>query len=329
METALADVAPPGSRVTVVIPVLNANAHLVRTVPTVLEAARHTKGVQIIFVDNGSTDGTLEFLQSVSQANVRVLPTTGMTISAMRNRGARLGTSKYLSFLDADCAIGSTYFEDAIAVLESTGADATGCEYALPEQPHWLEQTLHDLHYIGRDRDVVALNAGNFFITREAFDDVGGFREDLHTGEDSDIGQRLVLAGRRVYECTRVQAVHYGNPKSIGAHYRRSVWHGLGMFATVSRHRIDRPTAMLGVHILATLFGLGLLFGTKAPMAARILGAVLLQLLVPALTVLYRIARVRRAPKVVPAIVLYWVYYWARIHALVLVLSGRAGGYRK
>ena len=47
-------------RITVVVPVLNASRFLPRTVPTVLEAARNTEGAEIIYVDNGSTDGSYE-----------------------------------------------------------------------------------------------------------------------------------------------------------------------------------------------------------------------------------------------------------------------------
>jgi len=316
-------------RITVVIPFLDCIGHLRRTAPTVLAAAQHTSGVEVIYVDNGSHDGSAEYVSSLANHQVRMLHLEGGTISQMRNWGAKQGSGEYLSFLDADCGIERTYFDDALGALQSTQADATGCEYALPDKPHWIEKTLVDLHYIGRDRDVVYINAGNFFITRAAFDAVQGFREDLRTGEDSDIGQRLIRAGRRMHECTRVHAVHYGNPKSLGQHYRRIVWHGLGTFATMTRHRLDRPTMMLALHLLATVAGIAALFADRYSLAARVAVFVALQLLVPAATVTYRVLQTRRIPRLDQATLLYWVYYWARLSAVALLATPASARYRK
>ena len=317
------------TRITVVIPFLDCLDHLKRTAPSVLAAAEHTPGVEVIYVDNGSSDGSTEFISSLADHRVRLLSLEGTTISQMRNWGAKQGSGAYLSFLDADCGIGQTYFDDAISTLQATQADATGCEYALPDKPHWIEKTLVDLHYIGRDRDVVYINAGNFFITRVAFDAVQGFREDLRTGEDSDIGQRLVRAGRRIHECTKVRAVHYGNPKSLRQHYRRIVWHGLSAFAIMTRHRLDRPTVMLAIHVLATVAGIAALFVDRYPLAARIAIFAALQLLAPAVTVTYRALQTRRIPRLDQATLLYWVFYWARLSAVALLATPASNRYRK
>jgi glycosyltransferase involved in cell wall biosynthesis len=316
-------------RVSVVVPVLNGMTYLSRTAPTLLTAARRAGDVEITYVDNGSTDGTLAYLESLAASGVRVQRFGGRSIGAMRNAGARVARGQYLSFLDADCEIPDTYFVTAIEVLGTTGAAATGCETHAPETPHWIEATWHDLHYVGRTRDVHYLNSANFFVSRAAFEQIGGFREELTTGEDSEIGQRLLKAGFRIREDVRVKAIHHGNPKSIGQFYRRTVWHGLGMFATVSRHRFDRPTAVMATHLVGTVAGLTLLFSTTWPLGWRLAGFAALQLVAPVVTVGHRVWQTRRVPGIGPALLLYWLYYWARAQALLIVLTGRARRYRK
>jgi cellulose synthase/poly-beta-1,6-N-acetylglucosamine synthase-like glycosyltransferase len=317
------------TRITVVVPVLNSMRYLPRTAPALLDAARRSGGVRIVYVDNGSTDGSPEYLESLASDLVLVLRRPATTIGSMRNSGARAGVGAYLSFLDSDCAVVPGYFDEAVAALAATGADATGAEVDLPDEPHWIERTLHALHYTGRDRDVVYLNSANFFVARAAFERVGGFREDLRTGEDADIGQRLIAAGLRIRECPRVRAVHLGNPRSLREYYRRSVWHGLGMFATVTPHRIDRPTAMLAVHLAATLAGVATLAAGRGGLGARVAVAVLLQLAVPAATVAFRALQTGRLANVPAAVLLYWLYYWARAQAAWLVLVRRAADYRR
>jgi glycosyltransferase involved in cell wall biosynthesis len=315
--------------VSVVVPVLNGMRFLPITLPSLLAAGRRVGGIELIYVDNGSTDGSREFLQSLESKGLKTHVMEGGTIAGMRNWGARQSRGTYLSFIDSDCSVPENYFEEAIDVLRSTGAAATGCEIHIPEQPHWLEAAWHDLHYFGRDRFVPYLNSGNFFVSRAAFQAVGGFREDMVTGEDAEIGQRLVSAGHRIFASPRVKAIHLGNPKSIREFYRRNVWHGLGMFGTVSRKNLDRPTVMLAIHLLATMLAIVALFSAGVPIGARLLIAIGLQLLAPVATVIYRGLKTqqwRSAPIGVP---LYWLYYWARAYALAIVAFGLSDRYRK
>ena len=149
---------------------------LPQTIPPLLEAARNTQGVDVLCVDNGSTDGSREYLKSLGSKGVQVrslerAPETATRnlSAAARNFGAHQTHGQYLSFLDADCVVAENYFNEALAVLESTGAAATGCETEIPSDPHWIEATWYDLHYVGRERGVHYLNSGNFFVFRQAF----------------------------------------------------------------------------------------------------------------------------------------------------------------
>jgi hypothetical protein len=126
-----------------------------------------------------------------------------------------------------------------------------------------------------------------------------------------------------------VNAIHYGNPKSLGAFYRRTVWHGLGMFGTVTWGAIDKPTAMLFAHLLLTGLGVALMALMRASLLARAGTFVALQLVVPVATVLYRMSQTRLTRRALPGVVLYWLYYWARAQALAVVMLGRAKDYRK
>ena len=68
---------------------------------------------------------------------------------------------------------------------------------------------------------------------------------------------------------------------------------------------------------------------TGWPWMDRVVAATALQLLVPFLTVSYRLLRQGHARSIAPGLFLYWLYYWARIEALFLIVLRRAGRYRK
>ncbi len=315
--------------ISTVVPVLNAMRYLPQTIPPLLEAAASSPGVEIIYVDNGSTDGSYEFLKSVANTCIRVYRNERGSSGATRNLGASQARGSFLSFLDADCLIANDYFPQALAALRFTGAAATGCETKAPPNPHWIEATWENLHYVGRARDVDYIASANFFILREAFERIGGFREDLNTGEDAEICQRLTTGGYRIYESPAAGAIHLGNPKSIREFYRRSVWHGLGMFGTVNRRHIDKPTAMTSLHAVATLVGLVIILRGPFGWLARGLIGLGLQLSVPSITVAYRVRQTGRRTAIVRGILLYWMYYWSRLEALLLIVGGRRHSYTK
>ena len=321
------DVKGTAPRVTVVVPVLDAMEFLPQTAPTIVAAARHAGGVEVTFVDNGSTDASIEFLAKLAADDVTVLRFRRRSIGAVRNFGASKARGDYLSFIDADCSIADDYFDNAVEVLRQTRAAATGCEVQIPPRAHWIAATWHRMHYIGRDRDVHYLNSANFFITRAAFERVGGFREDLRTGEDAEIGQRLIESGFRIRESTRVGAIHLGNPTSLRDFYRRTLWHGLGMFGTVKARRLDKPTTMMGLHLAATVVGLGAMLTGPWSVIVRLCVALGLQLTAPALTVAHRVRQTGKVPRLDRALILYWLYYWSRIHALLIIAAGRAGSH--
>jgi len=309
----------------VVIPVYNSIRHLKACMDAVSAAMRRHGGVEVIALDNGSTDGSYELLISGygSEATIRREPAA--TIARLRNLGAGLARGRWLSFIDSDCVIPEDYFERAAAVLATVDAQATGSRYALPTNPppRWIEMTWHHLHDRRRDGYVSYVPAGNLVISRTAFDAVGGFREALATGEDAELGQRLVAAGYRIYESHTVLAKHLGNPKTLRAFFRQQAWHGLGQFATVRGRSLDKPVAMTALHGLLNLAALvGLVLG-PATFAVRLALAAVLSSLAPFVTILFR-SRGRTMPARLPhALLLYHLYYDARLWAALLTALGR------
>jgi glycosyltransferase involved in cell wall biosynthesis len=315
-------------RITVVVPVKNAIKYLPMTMPPLIAAARNAPGTELIYVDNGSIDGSYEYLKSRCHEGIRVERFENGISAATRNFGAARARGEFLSFIDADCVVAPDYFRNALQIM-STGAAATGCEVEAPRQPHWIEATWHDLHYVGRERDVHYLNSGNFFVRRDAFEQIGRFNEHLPSGADAEMGQRLTNAGFRIRESPLVGAIHLGNPKSIREFYRRNVWHGTGMLGTFSWRRIDKPTAMMVVHLLASVSGVVYLLGGSASLVIRLAVACLAQVVAPIITVAYRAYQTRRFSRLGSAIPLYWLYYWARLQALAFVVIGAAHDYQK
>ena len=312
--------AMPNEKITVVVPVWNSRPYLKACLDSTIAAMRNYGPAELIVIDNGSTDGSYEMLNSDYGLLARIYQIRDATISALRNYGARVGSGEYLSFIDSDCTIPEDYFHRVMAVFSSIATDAAGCMYELPPTPHWIEKTWQELHERPEDGYVNLVNSGNLIVKAAVFEQSGGFDESLVTGEDAEFCQRLITAGFHIYESHDISAVHLGNPKTLVAFFRKQVWQGLGMFGTAKLSWLDKPLLMTLVFLVLSAIGIAELFFASVDLRIRVGTLVLFSTLVPALTVGYRAANRGRLRRPLRSILLYWVYYAGRVYALFLIL---------
>lgn len=111
--------------VTVIIPAYNAESTVETAVRSVL--CESVDGVEVVAVDDGSSDGTLAVLTSLCrelpQLKVYSKPNGG--VSSARNFGLERASGKYIMFLDADDAYFPGAIKKAAACAEKNGADIT------------------------------------------------------------------------------------------------------------------------------------------------------------------------------------------------------------
>jgi cellulose synthase/poly-beta-1,6-N-acetylglucosamine synthase-like glycosyltransferase len=307
-------------RWSVIVPVRNKAAVLSAALGSIVEALAGRSDAELIIVDHGSTDGSSELLRAIAPT-ARIVPLDIGTAALARNRGAAAATGVFLCFIDADVRVPADYFDRLAAVLEETGADAVGCTVTVPRLEGWIAMTWDRLHAPRSDGWRGWLAAANFSVRRDAFERVGGFAERLVTGEDAELCVRLTAAGVRIFEALRLQAEHLDNPASLGAFFRKEHWRGLGMLGTVRRERLDRPTAMTIMHALLLASAIGVAVQASPIQAAAIVPA--LAFAAPGLTVAYRRMNNRVSAPILQSLVLYQLYYLARLAALArLTLSG-------
>jgi glycosyltransferase involved in cell wall biosynthesis len=103
----------------IVIPVLNRAKYIGNAIERVLEQT--FQDFEIIVVDNGSTDGTVEIVQEYAKKDprVRLIRGTGKTIASALNDGIRAARGKYICQLDSDDEYVPTTLEKMIGHLES------------------------------------------------------------------------------------------------------------------------------------------------------------------------------------------------------------------
>lgn len=115
----------------VIIPVYNCEHYLWDTLGSVLAQDMDAAEMEIIAVDDGSTDASLTILESLAQRHdnlrVRSIPHSGSG-GAPRNTGLDLATGRYVFFLDADDEIEPDALRRLVQVADDTGSGVVLCK---------------------------------------------------------------------------------------------------------------------------------------------------------------------------------------------------------
>lgn len=128
--------------ISVVVPVFNKFPDLKRSVESLRSQTRRHD--EILFVDDGSTDGSLEYLQQLDWPDCRLLQreSPGPGGYAARNLAIRAATSEWVSFLDADDEWRPHYLASVHSAIETAGPEV-GCVftgYSFVNGDHVVEQ---------------------------------------------------------------------------------------------------------------------------------------------------------------------------------------------
>jgi glycosyltransferase involved in cell wall biosynthesis len=300
----------------VVVPVLNSKNHLRPCLDSILAAMERYRNTELIVLDNGSDDGSYEILLNEYGTRARIQQVCGVPVGALRNRGAALAEGEFVVFIDSDCVVVPYYFEQALSILKETGADATGSEYALREDSHWIEETWYRVHTPTHDGPVKFIPSGNLVVKRQAFLSIAGFDEKMISCEDMDLGARLNKAGFKVFQSHSLRTFHLGGDKSLRVFFLKSAWRTMGMFGMFKHNPLFKPVLTLVTHILLCMLAVGNLFNPHLTLIARLVLLVLLVNLAPVLAILYRARQLRRLYSPAKSLLLYHVYFLAQAYGM-------------
>ena len=199
------------NRISIVIPMYNEARHIGRTLLAARKAAV-AAGVEceLIVVDNGSDD---HGPQIARQFGAQVLVQPGVLIGALRNRGTAVATGDWLAFIDADVEMPEDWLSLLFNLESAAQADVFGLDLHAPAQAPWYADAWQRRTLRPTTQKLYAaqwLPTCNLLMRRSWFDQVGGFDENLRTGEDKDFTMRVRAAGARLLSVNQSVALHWG-----------------------------------------------------------------------------------------------------------------------
>lgn len=105
-----------------IVPMYNTEPYIERCIRSVLDQSY--KNVEVIVVDDGSEDASLEFVKKLSlPRNVKLVEKSNGGVSSARNAGIREAAGAYIFFLDSDDFLPTDSFETLIGAMKQYSAD--------------------------------------------------------------------------------------------------------------------------------------------------------------------------------------------------------------
>ncbi len=185
--------------VSVIIPVYNRENYIEECLSSVINQTY--KALEIIIVDDGSTDRTFELCEAAKSGDDRIILIKGDHggVSAARNKALDVATGEYVIFVDSDDVIYPGAIESLVKGFESTDASVGGIGIANISEKNWqrvkdrLAQDPQPTEYTYRSEDdtlktlflgeVTLGMAGGNMLRRDLIGDTR-FKTDLFIGED-------------------------------------------------------------------------------------------------------------------------------------------------
>ncbi|MES2995632.1 MAG: glycosyltransferase [Verrucomicrobiota bacterium] len=183
--------------------------------------AMRGNGFETIVIDDGSVDGTAEFI-TANHPWVRLERLKPCGLSAARNVGAAIARGDILAYTDDDCEPDIDWLANLHEIF-STGHFAAAGGPNLPPPPTTREAAVvaaapgAPSHVMLNDVEAEHLPGCNLAVTRAAFNAIGGFDPVFHTaGDDVDFCWRLRDAGFRLGFAPAAFVWHHRRPYIAG-----------------------------------------------------------------------------------------------------------------
>jgi GT2 family glycosyltransferase len=186
---------------------------------------------RIVYVDSGSTDGSVELARSFGATVLDLDLSRPFTAARARNEGYRGLTrvapeTDFVQFVDGDCAVAEGWLEEARAFLESHPDFAVACGRRREKYPaHSIYNAICDIEWDSPVGEARACG-GDAMMRCAAFDAVGGYDPSLIAGEEPELCVRLRKAGWRIMRLPVEMTAHDAAIERAGQWWTRTVRSG-------------------------------------------------------------------------------------------------------
>ncbi|MDJ0701717.1 MAG: glycosyltransferase [Leptolyngbyaceae cyanobacterium MO_188.B28] len=214
----------------------------------------------IVYVDSGSTDGSLAAAKSLGVHAIALDPSLPFTMARGRNTGFRyliehFPELPYVQFIDGDCELMSGWLAPALATLESDQRLAIVCgrrRERFPEASAY--NRLADMEWNTPVGEASACG-GDALMRVEAIQEVGGYTPTLICGEEPEMCIRLRQRGWKIQRIEADMTLHDAAMLKFSQWWKRSIRGGWAIAEGFARHGAPPERYKVKEHVSGWLWG--------------------------------------------------------------------------
>ena len=198
----------------VIIPSFNSKKTIEECIKSILNQHYSKKNYEVIVIDDGSTDNSLDLIKKYS---VKIIRQKNKGPAVARNVGAKYASGKYLVFTDSDCVVDKYWlksidegFKEYHKISGIGGEILNGNCSLMGKVSHLIDFGGNVDNKEGVIK-TMSIPSANICYKRDIFREIGGFNEKLVTMEDRELNWRLVKNGYKILCYPKVKVYHYAN----------------------------------------------------------------------------------------------------------------------
>lgn len=216
-----------------IIPLFNKKTTVKRAIDSILKQVKHQCLFEIIIVNDGSTDGSLESISCSPDLPIIIYSQENKGVSSARNKGALIASYDYLFFLDADDELLPCALETMIKLIEEfpLASHYTGSFNIVNNNSSIISP--RGRHFVGGDGYIKSfsylysryrglIHSSSVCIRKSIFLSLGGFPEGASLGEDIYFWIRLSEEGLLAHTPKIIALVHRDAPNRTADRMKHS-----------------------------------------------------------------------------------------------------------
>jgi len=238
-------------------------------------ATPHLSPSRAVYVDSGSTDGSVAFARSVGFDVVELDPRVLFTAARARNAGVHrllqnAPDTRYVMFVDGDCELLPGWWDAAVKRLDERADLAVVCGRRRERFPDAsVYNRLCDIEWDTPVGDADS-SGGDSMVRLEHFKAVGGFNPGMLAGEEPELCVRLRAKGWRIERIDADMTLHDANILKFSQWWRREKRTGYAYVQgavlqghTPERHRVACTRSNWLWGLLIPLFAIAAAWPTR------------------------------------------------------------------
>ena len=189
---------------------------------------KYTKDFELIIVDNGSTDGTVDYIKSLQKDNIKLIVNNeNLGFSKGNNQGLEIASGEYIGFLNNDILLYPNWFEECEKVFQKENVGFISPRHVNPhydntDNENYIYYFRNNFNYkIEYEKNFDECVFSCVLTKREVLNKIGNFDENYSPAffEDNDIKYRAILAGFEILVVNKVCFFHFGSVTSKAFNY--------------------------------------------------------------------------------------------------------------